>query len=277
MHKANGRYVALGSRLLGVPEVITLGVRPNFLDYTEEERGLIVESNLVLYPSNNYAEFLVTMGRAIFPSLETCLYSDEKIKQTALFNMIGIPHPRTRVYYHLHHGEILKEWDFPFIAKLPRASAQGRGVFRIENQDQLDRYLSLTRVAYIQEYIPHERDLRVLLINYQTLLVYWRERKADTFKTNVFQGGTIRFEDIPMEAVNLAREAARECRFNDVGLDLIRHDGKWYVLEANMKYGRKALRMKGLNLKEILRQKLLSGELLSPARDGEIRHAGFRF
>jgi ribosomal protein S6--L-glutamate ligase len=263
MHKADGRYIALGSRLLGVPEVVTLGVRPNFFDYTEEEREMIVDSDIVLYPSNNYAEFLVTMGRAIFPSLETCLYSDDKIKQTTLFNMIGIPHPRTRVYYHLHHGEILKEWDFPFIAKLPRASARGRGVFRIENQDQLERYLSLTHVAYIQEYMPHERDLRVLLINYQVLLSYWRERKADTFKTNVFQGGMIRFDDIPMEAVNLAGKVARQCRFNDVGLDLIRHDRKWYVLEANMKYGRRALRMKGLDLKEILRQKLFSGALLS--------------
>jgi ribosomal protein S6--L-glutamate ligase len=259
------RYVALGSRLLGVPEVVTLGVKPNFFDYTEEEREWIVGSNIVLYPSNNYAEFLVTMDRAIFPSLETCLYSDEKIKQTTLFNMIGIPHPRTRVYYHLHHGDILKEWDFPFIGKLPRASAQGRGVFRIENKDQLARYLSLSDVAYVQEYIPHERDLRVVLINYQVLLPYWRERKADTFKTNVFQGGMIHFDDIPAEAVDLAKEAARECRFNDVGLDLIRHHKKWYVIEANMKYGRKALIMKGLNLKEILRQKLLSNELLSPA------------
>jgi ribosomal protein S6--L-glutamate ligase len=263
VHKADGRYVALGSRLLGVPEVVTLGVKPNFFDYNEEERELIVESDIVLYPSNNYAEFLVTMGRAIFPSLETCLYSDDKIKQTTLFNMIGIPHPRTRVYYHLHHGEILKEWDFPFIAKIPRASAQGRGVFRIENQDQLERYLSLTHVAYIQEYMPHERDLRVLLINYRVLLSYWRERKAGTFKTNVFQGGMIHFDDIPMEAVSLAGEVARRCRFNDVGLDLIRHGRKWYVLEANMKYGRRALRMKGLDLKEILRQKLFSGALLS--------------
>jgi ribosomal protein S6--L-glutamate ligase len=263
--RVKGKYVALGYRLVGVPEVITLGVRPNFLDYTEEERDLVTESRIVLYPSDNYAQFFATMGKAIFPSLETCLYADDKIKQTTLFNMLGIPHLRTRVYYHLHHGEILKEWDYPFIAKLPRASAQGRGVFRIENEDQLERYLSLTRIAYIQEYVPHERDLRVVLINYQVLLAYWRERNADTFKTNVFQGGMIRFGNIPTEAVNLAREAARKCHFNDVGLDLIKDDKKWYVLEANMKYGRKALRMKGLDLKETLRQKLLSHELLSTA------------
>ena len=48
-----------------------------------------------------------------------------------------------------------------------------------------------------------------------------------------------------------------------MGLDLIFYEGKWYVIEANMKYGRKGLRIKGLNLKEIMRQKLISGELLN--------------
>jgi ribosomal protein S6--L-glutamate ligase len=46
-----------------------------------------------------------------------------------------------------------------------------------------------------------------------------------------------------------------------VGLDLINSQGTWYVIEANMKYGRKGLKMIGLDLKEIMRQKLLSGEI----------------
>jgi hypothetical protein len=44
-------------------------------------------------------------------------------------------------------------------------------------------------------------------------------------------------------------------------MDLINSRGTWYVIEANMKYGRKGLMMKGLDLKEIMRQKLLSGEI----------------
>ena len=262
MSGEDGKYIALGSRLRGVPEVLTLGVRPNFFDYTPRERDLLLRARMVLYPTNNYAEFFTTIGKPFFPSLETCLYADEKIKQTTLFNILGNPHPRTKVYYHLHHGEILKEWDFPFIAKLPRASAQGRGVFKIENQDQLERYLRLTHVAYIQEYIPHERDLRVILINYEPILAYWREKRPDSFKTNLFQGGSICFDDIPEDGVSLARKTARKCRYNDVGLDLMCHHGRWYVIEANMKYGRRGLRMRGLDLKEIIRQKLLSGELL---------------
>jgi ribosomal protein S6--L-glutamate ligase len=262
----DGPYVALGSRLKGIPEVITLGVKPNFLDYAHEERDLIFGAEIILYPTDHYAEFFMTLGKAIFPSLETCLYSDDKIKQTTLFNMAGIPHPRTRVYYHLHHEEILRDWKFPFIAKRPRASAQGKGVFKIENQEQLEWYLHSNSIAYIQEYIPHERDLRVVLINYEPILAYWRVRMPGSFRTNVYQGGSISFDDIPEEGITLAKDAARKCRFNDAGLDLLPHDGKWYVLEANMKYGRTGLEMKGLDLKEIIRQKLLSGELFPRTR-----------
>ena len=255
------RFIALGDRLRGVPEVMTLGVKPNFHDYLPHERSLILEAPLILYPSLNYAQFFTTMDKRIFPSLETYLYVDEKIKQTTLFNMLNIPHPRTKIYYHLHHGDILKEFSFPFIAKLPRASAQGRGVFKVNNEDELEKYLQLTRVAYIQEYLSHDKDLRVILINHEPVLAYWRIPPPGSFKTNIFQGGSLSFENISSDAVELAQDFSRKCKFNDVGLDFIQHNKKWYLIEANMKYGRKGLRMKGIDLKEIMRQKLLSGEL----------------
>jgi ribosomal protein S6--L-glutamate ligase len=262
MNRSHPPYVALGSRLKGVSEVITLGVKPNFHDYTPDERKLIERAPLILYPTLNYAQFFTTMGKPIFPSLETYLYADEKIKQTTLYYMTGIPHPRTRIYYHLHHGDIVKDFNYPFVAKLPRASAKGRGVFLIEDRESLEAYLRLTHVAYIQEYLPHKRDLRVVLINYRPLLAYWRERPRDSFKTNLYQGGSIHFDHIPPEVVELAEVCTRKCKFNDVGLDFIRGQGRWYLIEANMKYGRKGLKMNDMDLKVILRKKLLSGELM---------------
>jgi ribosomal protein S6--L-glutamate ligase len=257
----SGPFVALGSRMRGIPEVCTLGVKPNFYDYTSYENALMMNASFILYPTLNYAQFFHTLGKALFPSLETYLYSDEKIKQTTLFNMLHLSHPRTRFYYHLHHGEILGDFPFPFIAKLPRASSRGRGVFKIQNPDDLNRYLKRTPVAYVQEYLPHNKDLRVILINYEPVLAYWRRRSGKDFRTNLFQGGTIDFEGIPDEGLETACTVARKCRFNDVGLDLIHYDGKWYVIEANMNYGREGLKSRGLDLKRILREKLLLGEL----------------
>lgn len=275
MIKKTNQFVALGSRLKGVPEVLTLGVKPNFTDYSEEERGLIAGAAMILYPTTNYAQFFTTLGKPFFPSLETCLYADEKIKQSTLFSMLGIPHPRTRFYYHLHHRDILGDFSFPFVAKLPRASSRGRGVYKIENPEQLNAYLRLTPIAYIQEYLPHDRDLRVILVNYEPILSYWRQRDPSNFRANLHQGGTPLFFEIPYDALSLAQDTALRCKFNDVGLDLIQCRGKWYVIEANMEYGREGLRMKGMNLKEILREKLLSGELMpAPSGQGDGATAG---
>ena len=254
-------FVAIGSRLKGVPEVITLGVKPNFQDYTDAEKSLIYHAPLVLYPTLNYAQFLTTMGKNIFPSLETYLYADEKIKQTTLFYMAKIPHPRTRIYYALHRKDILNDFTFPFIGKIPRCSARGRGVFEIQNSEELEAYLHLTKIAYIQEYLPHKRDLRVVIIDDEPILSYWRISASNDFRTNLSQGGTIQFNRIPEEGVEIALETARKCRFNDVGIDLIQSGNRWFVIEANMKYGRKGLEMKGLDLKQVLRQRLLSGKI----------------
>jgi len=261
MNARNNKFVALGSRLKGVPEVLTLGVKPNFLEYTLKERELILGAEIILFPTLNYAQFLTTLDKRIFPSLETYLYADEKIKQTTLFQMLGISHPRTKIYYRLHHQDILEDFAFPFVAKIPRCSARGRGVFKIDNRKELDEYLSLVRVAYIQEYLPHKRDLRVVLINYEPVLSYWRISSPADFRTNLSQGGEISFDDIQWKGVETAQDTAQKCKLNDVGIDLINFERRWYIIEANMKYGRKGLTMKGLDLKEVLRGKLLSGEL----------------
>jgi ribosomal protein S6--L-glutamate ligase len=164
------------------------------------------------------------------------------------------------MYYHRHHCDIIEEFQFPFIAKLPRASSRGRGVFKITSEKALKRYLPLTKVAYIQEFLPHDRDLRVVLVNFQPIIAYWRVSAPGNFKTNLFQGGTIEFDNIPPDVLKMARDAARKCNFDDVGLDFIHHQGKWYLIEANTKYGRRALREKGMDLKKIIWDSLSSPE-----------------
>ncbi|MBU0729017.1 MAG: RimK family alpha-L-glutamate ligase [Proteobacteria bacterium] len=256
-------FVALGSRMRAIPEVQTLGVKPNYHDYTPRERQMINQAKLILYPSLNYAQFFTTAGRKIFPSVETYLYADEKIKQTTLFNLLEIPHPRTRFYYSRKKADILDDFTFPFIAKIPRASSMGKGVFKITNLPELEQYLRVVKVGYIQEYLPHSRDLRVVLINYRCVLAYWRKCAPGNFRANISQGGEIDFDNVPEEAIGLAEKYARRCKFNDVGLDLLLHDDSWYIIEANMQYGREGFRKKKMVLKEVIREKLLSGELFS--------------
>ena len=242
--------------------VQTLGVRPNFEDYSRAERELIDKADKIYYPSSFYAELFDTIGKPTFPSYHTYQFAQDKIKQTAVFNMAGICHPRTRVFYGKRQkGKITDYFDFPFIAKIPRGSALGRGVFLVCNHEELDQYLAHQGPAYIQEYLPIDRDIRVVVIGTQVVHAYWRIAGPGDYRTNLAAGGRVSLSAVPREALELALHTARTCGWDDVGIDICRHAGRYYVLEGNMKYGREGFRQAGLDYEQLMAQLMAQGEI----------------
>jgi len=250
--------IALEGRLRACRNVITLGVKPNFADYPEADARRIETAESIYYPSSLYAELLDAMGKRIFPSLQTYLFAQDKIKQTALFSLLNIPHPRTRVFYgKRQRADVPIYFSYPFVAKIPRGSAMGRGVFLIRGDEDLQVYFNLTTVAYLQEYLPSDRDIRVVVIGKKIVHAYWRTSPDGDFRSNVAVGGSVCLDKVPDAALQLAVETARHCQWNDVGMDILPHEGSYYVLEANMKYGREGFRKAGIDyiaLMEKLRQ-----------------------
>ncbi|MBW1899203.1 MAG: RimK family alpha-L-glutamate ligase [Deltaproteobacteria bacterium] len=256
------KVIALGSRLRNCPSVITLGIRPNFSDYSEKEARQIKEASKIYYPGTFYAEIFDSMGKNIFPSYHTYKFVQDKIKQTALFNLIGVPHPKTRVYYgKLQKKRIMDLFHFPFIAKIPRGSAMGRGVFLINNKEELMHYCDKTGVAYIQEFLQIERDIRVVIIGKHIAHAYWRINAQGEFRSNIAKGGEISLSPVPKGALDLALSVARKCGWDDVGIDIIAYKDKYYVLEANMKYGKEGFRRAEIDYISLMEQKIKSGEI----------------
>jgi len=242
------KAIALEARLRECRNVLTLGVKTNFNDYSQSERMLIKTAKKIYYPTVFYADLFNAVGIATFPSYHTYNYVQDKIKQTALFAVADIPHPETRTFYGKRIKEnIPKYFGFPYIAKIPRGSAMGRGVYLIKNKEELDSYLSLTKVAYIQRYLPIKRDMRIVFIGDRAVHSYFRVAPEDDFRTNVSVGGFISLEPVPEEAVRLAEYTAKKCGWDDVGIDICKYEGKYYVFEANMKYGKEGFRKAGID------------------------------
>ena len=146
--KSEYKVIALEGRLKDCQNVITLGVKTNFNDYTAAEQQKIRRAKKIYYPSSFYAELFDTVGKRTFPSYHTYKFVQDKIKQTALFDLLGIPHPKTRVYYGRRQKDrITDHFKFPFIAKVPRGSAMGRGVFLVRNTEELERYVERSHPA----------------------------------------------------------------------------------------------------------------------------------
>jgi len=261
--KSKGRTViALEARLRACRNVITLGVRPNFSDYSPQQARMIIDAPVVYYPTGFYADLLDSMGKATFPSYHNYKCVQDKIKQTALLNMLNISHPRTRVFYGKHQkSKILDYFGFPMIGKIPRGSALGRGVFLIRNEKELREHFSEQPVAYIQEYLPIDRDMRVVVIGGNVVHAYWRKSPEGEFRTNVACGGEILLEKVPSEALELALQTAAACKWNDVGIDICCYEGRFYVIEANMKYGKEGFRKAGIDYTALMEKLIENGTI----------------
>jgi ribosomal protein S6--L-glutamate ligase len=254
--------IALEARLRNCRNVRTLGIRPNFSDYSPMEAELIRKTDKIYYPTAFYADIFDAMGKATFPSYQTYNFVQDKIKQTALFELFDLPHPRTRVFYGNRQKKSIQDhFTFPFIAKIPRGSALGRGVYLIHNEKELRNYLELTSPAYIQEYLPIDRDIRVVVIGRRIVHAYWRISAPDEFRSNVAVGGRIGLNAVPEKARDLALRIAHSCRWDDVGIDICEHNGRFYVLEANMKYGKQGFREAGLDYDRLMESMIENEEI----------------
>lgn len=246
--------LAIGRQLRHCPSVHCLGVRRNLLDYSPAELEMIRKAAKIYYPTLLLAEALTALGKDLFPSVQTIRYAGDKILQTHLFQLLGLPMPRTKIYYGQRQKEnILDDFAFPFVAKVPRKSSKGRGVSLIQNRDQLNDYLRQTQPAYIQEYLPIHCDMRVVILGCEVVHAYWRKARAGDFRTNVAQGGSIVLTPLPKEALELAIHAARQCRFDQVGMDICVYQNRFYIFEANMAFGMDGFKAAGLDFRNILR------------------------
>jgi ribosomal protein S6--L-glutamate ligase len=244
--------VSLGKRIRRSPSFACHGVKPNWDDYPAAAQEAILDAEEVFYPSPLYEDLLQSFGKRIFPR-NCCAFLGNKIRQTSLFQFLDIPHPHTRIYYGRDRlTRICADFRYPFVAKAPVGSSMGEGVFLIYGESELTDYLLCYHPAYIQEYLPLERDLRVVLIKGRVIHAYWRLHCMGEFRNNVFQGGRISFEGIPEEALDFAVDVAGRCGFEEVGLDICQVHGRYYVIEANMVFGFEGFRQKGLDLHQIL-------------------------
>ena len=254
--------IALEGRLRGCRNVLTMGVRPNFSDYTPQEAERIRGAETIYYPSALYAHLFAAMGKRTFPSWHSYTFAQDKIRQSALFALLDIPHPQTRVFYGKRQMETIFDYfQFPFVGKIPRGSARGRGVWLIRNTRDLADYARRTRIGYIQEFLPVDRDIRVVVIAGDVVHAYWRIAPAGEFLTNVAAGGAIGLDPVPDAAIDLARHVAAVCQWDDVGIDICVHQGRCYVLEGNMKYGLEGFARAGINYTQLMEQRIYHGTL----------------
>lgn len=242
-------------RTLEIPDIKI--VKP---EHWFRSRDLIAGADWVLFPEYWQINPLVyAWKKKIFPSISTYHLGHDKVEMTRAFQAVSPGHvPHTAILPATENAEqqILDEFSFPFVAKEVRNS-MGRGVHLIHDRHELRRYREMNPVLYIQEYLPIDRDLRIVLIGKKVISAYWRIASNGAFHNNVAMGADISFDNIPSSAIQLVEHVAKELEIDHAGFDVAVVDGWCYLFEFNVRFGTQALNQRGIKLGPSILQTLL--------------------
>lgn len=205
----------------------------------------IKEAEFVLFPEYWQVNTLFYgLKKEIFPSVSTYHLGHTKVEMTRVLQATfprNVPYTLIRANTVTSQQEILDTFTFPFIAKDIRNS-MGRGVYIIHNPTDFLGYIETHDVLYVQELLPIEKDMRIVYVGDQVIESYWRVNEQHEFLTNVSQGGSIIYDDIPVDAIQLVEQIARTLNINHAGFDVAEVGGHYYIFEFNVFFGNTGLR-----------------------------------
>jgi ribosomal protein S6--L-glutamate ligase len=221
----------------------------------------IAEADWLLFPEYwQINALLYGLKKRIFPSPASYHLGHDKVEMTRVLWTVCPQHvPDTVIRGSGDRAieEILDVMPLPFVAKEIRNS-MGRGVHLIETRSDFQQYAQRNDVLYVQELLPIRRDLRVVWVGGDIATAYWRQAPDGGFQNNVAQGGEIRFNDVPQQALELTAKTARHLGVDHAGFDLAEVDGYFYFLEFNTLFGNQALTAQKIKLGPRIMEYLLS-------------------
>lgn len=226
-------------RTLGFPD--TLILKP---EHMQEHAAALSTAERVLFPEHWQLSALLYVYRArIFPSEASYRIGHNKIEMTRAFQALVPRHvPETLIAANTptEAERLFDALPLPFVAKVPKSS-RGEGVWLIETAADWRRYLERSAVLYVQEYLPIDRDLRVVVVGDRVQAAYWRKQSPYSFHNNVARGGEVEHAPVPQSALTLVSDVARRLGVDHAGFDVAMVGDHPYLFELNRLFGTQGL------------------------------------
>lgn len=243
-------------RSIGIP-----GVRPLKPEDWFKNKEEVCSADWIVFPEYWQVNVLVYgLKKSIFPSASTYHLGHDKVEMIRAFEALAPEHtPVTKIApstdYHVNR--IIEEFTFPFVCKDVRSS-MGQGVFLVEDAGAFVRYAETREVLFVQEFLPIDRDIRVVVIGNRAVSAYWRMASNGAFHTNLARGGVLSFGPVPAKVIELVERVAFELGIDHAGFDVALVDDHLYLLEFNVMFGGEGLRRLGVRTGPLVFEYLLS-------------------
>lgn len=227
-------------RTIGFPDTVQLKPAQMYA-----HADALRETRCVLYPEYWQLNTLLYAWKCrVFPSEATYRIGHNKIEMTRAFQAVcphNIPDTHIMANTPAHAEELWHMMTTPFVAKLPKSS-QGEGVWLIQTHSDWQHYLAKTDVLYVQEHLPIDRDLRIVLVGDTILAAYWRMQSPYSFHNNVSRGGDIDDDSpIPQAALDLVLLVSKALGVDHAGYDVAMVGERPYLFELNRLFGNKGI------------------------------------
>jgi len=190
------------------------------------------------------------LNKRIFPDWNMYWSYDNKAAQLTLMEKLGIPHPKT--FFSRDKDEIKKfveNASYPLISKCSEGAC-GDNVRKIDSKNELEEHVDQILsdnglqtyfpwirqkgYVYLQEYMPLERDMRIIVLGDKSVYSCWFESKNwKKFGSDV----NINFNDIPKKAETLCEDVAKKIGFHWAAFDVAQYNNKYYIFEFSSVFG----------------------------------------
>lgn len=158
----------------------------------------------------------------------------DKVFQASILAQHKIPHPKTMQALSLKYlPAIFEKLKFPIIAK-PMFGSQGKGIKKFDTPKEALLFLKKNnRKYFIQEYVPIDGDIRIFVVGNKVVAGMKRLILPGDFRSNASLGAKATKISVTKPLRNLALQAAKAMDYEIAGVDIIRYNNRYAVLEVN--------------------------------------------
>lgn len=172
------------------------------------------------------------------PSLDTQFSNKSKENVTRFAWKYKLPIPKTHIYYDRDKGyEFLENTTYPKIVKRSYGPSNYGGYFvhKVDSNKEAKELYDTKKYhpIYIQDFVPMEADIRVMLIGHKPVCAFWRRAPEGEWLTNTSQGGSMDYLDVPKSVLDLAVKTSKAAKAEYWACDIAYgKDGKVRILEC---------------------------------------------
>jgi len=172
------------------------------------------------------------------PSLDTQFSNKSKENVTRFAWKYDIPVPKTYIYYDAKKAQkFMETTKYPKIIKKSYGPSNYGGYFvhKVDSKKEAKELIAKKKYhpVYMQDFVPMDADVRVMLIGHKPVCAFWRRPPEGEWLTNTSQGGSMDYQKVPKELLDLAVKVSKASNAEYWACDIaVGQDGKYRILEC---------------------------------------------